>query len=272
MAIPLVISGCCGRMGLRIAALALADHGVRIAGALEHTGHPQLGRDLSAVLGCPALGVTITDQAQKAITKGRVVIEFTTPEATLAHLALAERAGAGMVIGTTGLDSAQRDRIAAASRRIPVVFSPNMSLGVNLLFELVELAARQLDPSYDIEIVEAHHRMKKDAPSGTAKRLAEAAAEGRATAVERIPVHAIRAGEIVGDHTVIFAGPSERLELVHRAQSRDAFAAGALRAARFAHSRVPGLYTMSDVLKPKERAPRQIARSSRAGARPRSRR
>ncbi|MBI3324244.1 MAG: 4-hydroxy-tetrahydrodipicolinate reductase [Candidatus Omnitrophica bacterium] len=249
MLIPLVISGCCGRMGLRIASLALADGGFKIVGALEHAGHLQLGRDLSAALGGEPLGMAVTDLAEKAIRAGRVVIEFTTPEATVTHAELAQRAGAGMVIGTTGLTPSQRDQIEAAARKIPIVFSPNMSVGVNVLFELAELAARRLDAGYDIEIVEAHHKAKKDAPSGTAKRLAESVASGRDAAAHTIPVHAVRAGDIVGDHTVIFAGPCERLELTHRAHSRDAFAVGALRAARFVHGRRPGLYTMAEVLR-----------------------
>jgi len=147
------------------------------------------------------------------------------------------------------LSDAERAAIAEAAKEIPVVLSPNMSVGVNLLFELAELAAQRLGRGYDIEIVEAHHRAKKDAPSGTAKRLAEVLAASRRQPTSQIPVHAIRAGDIVGDHTVVLAGPSERLELTHQAQSRDVFAQGALKAAAFVRSQKPGLYDMSHVLK-----------------------
>jgi len=153
-----------------------------------------------------------------------------------------------MVIGTTGLSDAQRETIRLVSATIPIVLSPNMSLGVNVLFELAQAAAHRLGPGYDVQIVESHHRHKPDAPSGTAKRLAEVLASARHHLPAAIPVHAIRAGDIVGDHTVIFAGPSERMELTHRAHSREVFAQGALRAARFVVGKPPGLYDMSHVL------------------------
>ena len=254
MTIKLVISGCSGRMGSRIGALALADSVFTIAAALEAPGHRAVGHDVGTLLGSKPLGVTVTDHAKQALAAGDVLIEFTQPEATLQHLEVARALRKPTVIGTTGLTDAQRQTIADAARSIPIVFSPNMSVGVNLLFELVQTAAQRLGPSYDVEIVETHHRTKKDAPSGTAKRLAETAAAVRRQAPEQIPVHAIRAGDIVGDHTVVFAGPSERLELTHRAHSRDVFAQGALEAARFIVSQPPGLYDMSHVLQ--HRAPR----------------
>src|SRR3989338_10147384 len=176
------------------------------------------------------------------------MIEFTAPEVTVEHVQLAQRLRKPMVIGTTGLSDAQRGVLASASKAIPIVFSPNMSLGVNVLFELAQLAAKRLGPSYDVEVVESHHRHKKDLPSGTAKRLAQALAAARGVSPEKIPVHAVRAGDIVGDHTVILAGPSERLELTHRAHHRDVFAQGALRAAQFVVTQKPGLYDMSHVL------------------------
>jgi 4-hydroxy-tetrahydrodipicolinate reductase len=248
MPVTLVISGCCGRMGRAIAAAALQDGAASIAAALEEPRHDCLGRDYGTALGRPApLGVAVTDNAKEAIGRGQVLVEFTSPEATVAHAALARELRRAMVIGTTGLSEAQRASVAAAAKDIAIVLSPNMSLGVTVLFELARQAAQRLS-GFDVEIVEAHHRQKKDAPSGTAKRLAEAVAGARGMAPEQVPVHAVRAGDIVGDHTVILAGVAERLELTHRAQSREVFAQGALRAALFAARQRPGLYDMSHVL------------------------
>jgi 4-hydroxy-tetrahydrodipicolinate reductase len=250
MAITLVISGCSGRMGRSIASLALQDAAFTIGGALEAAGHQAVGRDLGAVLGRSGeLGVRVSDDAKAALGRGDVLIEFTLPEPTVAHVRLAQQLRKSAVIGTTGLSDAEQGVIREAAKAIPIVFSPNMSVGVNLLFELAQLAAQRLGPGYDVEVVEAHHRQKKDSPSGTAKRLAQALAEARRQDPASIPVHAVRAGDIIGDHTVILAGPSERLELTHRAQSRDVFALGALRAARFVAGRPPGLYDMSHVIK-----------------------
>lgn len=249
MPIKLVISGCSGRMGSRIASLALADSIFTVSGALETASHQVLGQDLGALLGRKALGVRVTDNLEAALKDGDVLIEFTSPEATVEHVRTAAKLRKAMVIGTTGLSDAQRSVIQEASRTIPIVFSPNTSVGVNLLFELVQLAAARLGLEYDVEVVEAHHKAKKDSPSGTAKRLADAIASGRKQPATSIPVHAIRVGDIVGDHRVIFAGPSERLELTHQAHSRDVFAQGALKAAQFVRSQPPGLYDMSHVLK-----------------------
>ncbi len=247
--VRLVISGCCGRMGARITTLAHADASFQLVGALEHADHAHLGRDAGEALGLGHLGVAITADADTVLHAGTVLIEFTAPDATITHLAAAQRSKTAMVIGTTGLTDAQQAQIVAAGRQIPIVYAPNMSVGVNLLFELAAQAAARLGPDYQAEIVEAHHRAKQDAPSGTAKRLAEVVAEARRQPVAQIPVHAIRAGDIVGDHTLIIAGPGERLELTHRAHSRDTFAQGALRAAKFvAAQRQPGLFTMRDVL------------------------
>ena len=243
--IKLVISGCCGRMGSRIASLAVQGKTFRLVGAVEAPGHERLGRPF--MTGHHQSPV-ITDDAQGAFRDGEVVIEFTAPAVTVAHAKLSGALRIPMVIGTTGLSDGELKRLRAASRRIPIVFSPNMSLGVNVLFELVRIAAQRLGQAYDIEVVEAHHRHKKDAPSGTAKRLAQVLADARRQPVGAIPVHAVRAGDIIGDHTVILAGPSERLELVHRAHSRDVFAQGALTAARFVIGRKPGWYDMADVL------------------------
>ena len=267
-------------MGQAIARCALqapphdGGAGFTIGAALEASGHAAIGRDFGTVLGRPIeLGVRVADDAKAGLGRGDVLIEFTAPEVTVAHVQLAQSLRKPMVIGTTGLTEAQQDALKSAAKTIPIVFSPNMSPGVNVLFELAQLAAQRLGPAYDVEVVESHHRQKKDSPSGTAKRLAELLAAVRqqpsslgslrllgttpsedplaqvGTRVEgSIPVHAVRAGDIVGDHTVILAGPSERLELTHRAQSREVFAQGALRAARFVVGRPPGLYDMSSVL------------------------
>ena len=254
MAIKLVISGCCGRMGQAIARGALADSTFSISAALESNTHRSIGQDYGTILGLPSPLETqtlIIDVANVAIRSGDVLIEFTTPDVTVAHTQLAEQFRKPMVIGTTGLSDAQQAVLREAAKTIPIVFSPNMSIGVNLLFELAQLAAQRLGPAYDVEIIEAHHRAKKDFPSGTAKRLAEGLAASRKQPVEQIPVHAIRAGDIVGDHTVVLAGPAERLELTHRAHSRDVFAQGALKAAQFIATQRPGLYDMSHVLKGK---------------------
>ncbi|MBI4353763.1 MAG: 4-hydroxy-tetrahydrodipicolinate reductase [Candidatus Omnitrophica bacterium] len=236
-------------MGSRIATLALQDSVFSIAGAIESKGHQALGQDFGSRLGAAVLGLRISDDANTAIGAGDVLIEFTQPEATMEHVRLAAQLKKAAVIGTTGLSDAQRAEVVQAAKTIPMVLSPNMSVGVNLLFELVQAAAQRLGLGYEVEVVEAHHKAKLDRPSGTAKRLAELLAGSRRQPIEKIPVHAIRAGDIVGDHTVIFAGPSERLELTHRAHSRDAFALGALQAARFLAGKPPAkLYEMRDVL------------------------
>ena len=237
-------------MGRAVAGLALKDSAFAVAAAVEAPGHLAIGQDYGTVLGQPApLGVRVSGEAKAAIGQGDVVIEFTTPEVTAAHVQLVQAQRKPIVVGTTGLSDAQLEALRAASKTIPIVFSPNMSVGVNVLFELAQAAAQRLGPAYDVEIVESHHRQKKDAPSGTAKRLAEVLAAARRQPSGSIPVHAVRAGDIVGDHTVIFAGPAERLELTHCAQSREVFAQGALRAAQFLVSQPPGLYDMSHVLR-----------------------
>lgn len=250
MAIKLTISGCCGRMGRSIAALALADSAFTIGAALEAAGHEAIGHDYGAVLGrADTLKVPIVDDPRGAIQRGDVLVEFTIPVVTVEHVQLAQQLGKPMVIGTTGLSEAQIGTLQSAAKAIPIVFSPNMSVGVNVLFELAQVAAQRLGAAFDVEVVESHHHQKKDAPSGTAKRLAELLASSRKQPAASIPVHAVRAGDIVGDHTIIFAGPAERLELTHRAHSREVFAQGALKAARFVVRQRPGLYDMSHVLK-----------------------
>ncbi len=236
-------------MGRAVAGCALRDGACSIGAAFEAEGHEAIGREYGHVLGVPVSPpVTVVSDARRAMAAGDVVVEFTSPEATVAHVELARTLGKPMVVGTTGLSEAQVNRLRDASAVIPLVVSPNMSVGVNVLFELAQLAVQRLGPAYDVEIVESHHRAKKDAPSGTAKRLAELLAAERRQAAGPLPVHSIRAGDIIGDHTVVLAGPSERLELTHRAHSREVFAQGALRAAQFIVKQKPGLYDMSHVL------------------------
>ncbi|HEX9780389.1 MAG TPA: 4-hydroxy-tetrahydrodipicolinate reductase [bacterium] len=243
------IAGCCGRMGQAIGRLASQESDLSVSAAVEAHGHADVGRDYGDVLGIGRLlGVTVTEDAAGALRGCDVLIEFTNPLTTLEHAALAARAGVPLVIGTTGLAQPQVEALRAAAKTVPIVCSPNMSPGVNLLFELAKTAAARLGAGFDVEIVEAHHRHKQDAPSGTAKRLAEVVAAARGVRPDAVPVHALRAGAIVGDHTVVLAGPFERVELTHRAQGREVFARGALLAARFVLGRAPRMYDMADVL------------------------
>ena len=261
----LVVAGAAGRMGTRIVALARETPEVRIVGALVRAGHRALGRDAGEVAGGARADVALTSDAAGAITAGRVLVDFSAPEASLEHLRLVAAAGARAVIGTTGFSAAQRDEIAALGRRAPIVLAPNMSVAVTLAFQLLPLMARALGDDYDVEITEIHHRFKKDAPSGTAMRMAEliAAALGRdldqvgvygrqglpgERPPKEIAVMSLRSGDVVGEHTVSFGTLGERLELTHRAHSRDTFARGALRAACWIVRHPPGLYSMANVL------------------------
>jgi 4-hydroxy-tetrahydrodipicolinate reductase len=244
--------------------VAIAGADLSLGAVLEAPGHPQLGRDAGEPLGTPC-GVALAADVAAAVAAADCLIDFTAPQATLAHLDACAGAGKRAVIGTTGFTAADKARIAVAARAIPVAMAPNFAIGVNVACRLAEIAARILGDSYDIEIVEAHHRHKVDAPSGTALRLGEAvaAALGRdlkAVAVhgregitgergaKTIGFHAIRGGDIVGEHTVIFAGEGERVEVTVRSGSRMTYAQGALRAARWLAGRPAGLYDMFDVL------------------------
>ncbi len=260
---PIVVCGAAGRMGQLIVRLIAAAPETRLVGAVEAEGHPALGRDAGEISGIAALDVRI--DTRYAPPAGSVTLDFTAPAAALAHLATAADAGAAIVIGTTGLAAADRARAAELARRVPTIIAPNMSIGVNVLEGLVAAAARALGSAFDIEIVEVHHRLKRDAPSGTALRLGEVAAEAQSTSLdgrarfgragepgprtdEEIGILAVRGGDVIGDHTVLFLGAGERLELTHRAQSRDCLARGAVRAALWLAGRPAGLYTMRDVL------------------------
>ena len=258
------IWGAGGRMGKALICCAAHFPEIKIAAAIEQPGHPSIGLDAGLAVGAGALGFAVGDQLQLAAASD-VWMDFTFHTAAPRQAALAAELGKAVVLGTTGLTEAEMAAVRASARHVPIVCSPNMSLGVNLLFALVENAARALGHDYDIEIVEMHHRHKKDAPSGTALALAGSAAAGRKLSLsavachgrsgitgerpkDQIGIHALRGGDVVGDHTTIFATDGERVELTHRASSRDALARGALRAAVWAHGRQPGLYTMKDVL------------------------
>jgi len=265
-AADIVVCGAAGRMGRLIVSLGREDAGIRIAGAVEAAGHPRLGADAGAVAGGPPLRVRITADLKSILRPDHVVLDFTgVPDAAVRHACLAVERGAALVVGTTGLDARQREELAALATRTRSVVAANFSAGVTVLTELVSLAARLLDRHFEAEIVELHHHSKKDAPSGTALALGRAVASARGLAFdeaarlaregnvgartqEEIGIVALRAGDAVGDHTVVFGGLGERLELVHRAQSRDCLARGALRAARWVVEQPAGLYSMRDVL------------------------
>lgn len=250
--ISLSVSGARGRMGSRILSLAFTDTLFKVVGALEREGHPELGKDIGELLGLGRKGVSLSSDTAKALQAADVHVEFSTPEATLAHFREALRLKKAIVIGTTGLSPKELEEVMEGGRTIPLLWTPNMSVGVNLLFEMVSEATRKLGPAYEVEIIETHHHHKKDAPSGTAKFLAEKIAVARKVKPETIKTHSLRMGDVVGDHTVIFATEGERLEFTHRASSRDTFALGALRAARFLVGKPPRFYTMQDVLKATE--------------------
>ncbi|MCX6338485.1 MAG: 4-hydroxy-tetrahydrodipicolinate reductase [Candidatus Aureabacteria bacterium] len=263
--IKMIVCGACGRMGRRIIACAAEDGEITLAGAIEREGHPCLGRDAGEVAGAGRLGVPVTADLTAAASAGDVVVDFSQHEASARNAATASALKKPVVIGTTGLGGREMQAIENASRTVACLVAPNMSLGVNLLFRIAAEVARSLGEEYDVEIVEVHHRFKKDAPSGTAKRLAAAVADalgkdlgelachGRSGETGERPrgqigIHAVRQGDVVGEHTVSFASLGERLELVHRAHSRDAFARGALRAAKWIVGKPPGLYDMANVL------------------------
>lgn len=265
MTARIAVAGAAGRMGKAILEVCSETDGVVVTTAIEQESSPRLGMDSGELAGVDKNGVPVSSGISTHINDFDILIDFTSPEAVAQNLELCRKSGKSMVIGTTGLDSDQKQAVLAASADIAIVFSPNMSIGVNLCFKLTELAASILGNSADIEIIEAHHRMKKDAPSGTAIRLGEIIAEtlgrdlGRCAVYGReglsgerdrqaIGFETIRAGDIVGDHTVLFASTGERVEITHKASSRKTFASGAVHAAKWLMNRAPGLYDMQDVL------------------------
>jgi 4-hydroxy-tetrahydrodipicolinate reductase len=258
----LALHGASGRMGRAIAVLAHASGDVQIVGAAAAPVDPHQGRDLGELAGVGNLGVAITADVASSLLGADVVIDFSTASAVKPLIALAVKSKVAVVSGTTNLDETTRAALTRAAESVPVIWAPNMSLGVQVLAELVEQALRRLGPGFDAEIVEIHHRRKVDSPSGTAKRLADAVRKVRGDSVElhgrdgdvgartdrEIAVYGVRGGDVIGDHTVFLLGSGERLELTHRASSRDLFAHGALRAARFVVGKPPGTYTIADVL------------------------
>ena len=256
--IKLIVCGACGKMGERILSLAMKDRKFEIVAAVEKKGHPEIGKPV------PGSNLVITDSIDKIINKSDVLIDFTSPETSLLNGKLAAKNNKSIVIGTTGFSQDELARLKGMLKPVSAVISPNMSFGVNLLFNLVKKTAKTV-PDYDIEIIEMHHNQKKDSPSGTANKLGEiitaelnrdlnkVGVYGRkgiigARTKNEIGILSVRAGDIVGEHTVIFAGPGERIELTHRAHSRDTLAVGALHAAKWAVKQPPGIYSMDDVL------------------------
>lgn len=263
--IKAVVCGAAGRMGGRIIALMKEAGDFELAGAVERPDHPALGRDAGEVAGAGKAGVPIAPDLARAAAGAQVGFDFTAPEAAIANIAKAAEAGLPMVVGTTGMKPEALGHARALASRIPLLIAPNMSVGVNVMYTLLAQAAARLGDDYDVEIVEIHHHFKADAPSGTAARMAQviAAALGRdleqvgvygrkgivgQRTRQEIGVHALRGGDIAGEHTAVFAGMGERIEITHRAHSRDNFARGALRAARWLVGKPAGLYDMTDVL------------------------
>ena len=270
--ICLAIAGAAGRMGRMLVETVLDAPDATLAGALDVAGAPGIGRDAGEFVGRPT-GVTVTSDVDAAIAGADVLIDFTRPEGTLAHLRACAARRVAMVIGTTGFDEAGRRAIEAAAARIGIVFAPNMSVGVNVTLKLLEVAASLLGDGYDVEITEAHHRHKVDAPSGTALGMGRAIAGALGRDLDAVATWArhghtgerepgtigfsvVRGGDIVGDHTVLFAGTGERIEISHRSSSRANYAQGSLRACRFIAGREAGLFDMQDVLGLRQPSPR----------------
>jgi len=261
----IVVSGAAGRMGKRIVALSREYKEIKLVGALERQDHKDIGRDIGEVAGIGPIGIRLAGDLDDLRESPDVLIEFSTPQASLEHLRIASDKGIAMVIGTTGLSRDETEEVLSHARKIPCVLAPNMSIGINLLLRIVQDVARILGEDYDIEIIEAHHRMKKDAPSGTALKIAQTVAETLGRDLDSVGVYSrkgligerskteigiqtIRAGDIIGEHTILFGGLGERIEITHRASSRDTFARGALKAAVWVSAQEPGLYDMQDVL------------------------
>ncbi len=259
------VAGASGRMGRMLIEAIVASDDCVLAGALDIAGSPALGQDAAAFLGRQS-GVLITSDLRAGLKDADVLIDFTRPEGTLAHAALCAELGVQLVIGTTGFSDAQKAEIEAAARKVAIVLAPNMSVGVNVTLKLLQMAAQALDNGYDIEIIEAHHKHKVDAPSGTALKMGEVIAEAQGTRLadravyeryghtgERKPgsigFATVRGGDIVGDHTVLFAGTGERVEITHRSNSRAGYAQGSLRAVGFLAGQRTGLFDMFDVLR-----------------------
>ncbi|MCG2720812.1 MAG: 4-hydroxy-tetrahydrodipicolinate reductase [Thermodesulfovibrionales bacterium] len=263
--VKIAVAGATGRMGSRITALSKDYKDLKLSGAFERKGHKDIGRDIGPIVGIGETGIPLAENLSSIISGADVVISFTTVEASLEHLKIAASKGKAMVIGTTGFTKNDLSTVSKLTKKIPCVMASNMSTGVNLLLKVLQDVAKVLGNAYDVEIIEAHHRMKKDAPSGTALKMAQVIASALNRNLDDVAVYArkgiigertpkeigiqtVRAGDIVGEHTVIFGGLGERIEIVHKASSRDTFARGALRAATWVHKKPAGLYDMQDVL------------------------
>ena len=259
------VVGCAGRMGRLVVSEVLAQTGCALAGGTESPGHAAIGEDVAVLAGATPRGIPVSDDPGALFEKSDVVVDFTVPAATLIHARLAAERATALVVGTTGLEAVHMEALAEAGRKAPVVQAANMSVGINLLLDLAGQVAGILADDYDIEIVEMHHRHKVDAPSGTALALGRAAAEARGATLDslaervrdghtgprprgKIGFATLRGGDVVGDHTVIFAAEGERVELTHKTSSRAVFARGAMRAALWCEDRAPGLYSMRTVL------------------------
>ena len=261
----LIVCGAGGRMGTAVVRALAQTAGMTLVAAIDKPGSPRLGKDAGEISGAGNLGITVSDKIEPYLSPGTVIIDFTRPEASLSYLRAASKKAVPIAIATTGFDPRQTAEIKRLSRRTPALLSANTSLGVNVLVSLLGKAAKMLGDDYDVEIVEAHHRFKKDAPSGTALALGRAVAGALNRNLDHVGIHgrkgivgerskkeiallSVRAGDIVGEHTVIFGGIGERLEFIHRAHSRDTFAKGAIRAGQWLADQNPGLYSMQDVL------------------------
>ncbi len=260
-----IVTGAGGRMGGRIISLMEADEGIDLAAAVERGDHPAVGRDVGEILGLEKRGIVVENDFNACISKGDVTIDFTSHSASVQNLKIAAQHRRPMVIGSTGFSAEELEEIRGLAQSVPCVLAPNMSVGVNVLFKILKIVAEILDDDYDVEILEAHHHLKKDAPSGTAMKMAQIIAEALGRDLDEVGVYerkgligersrkeigiqTLRAGDIVGEHTILFGAVGERLELIHRAHSRDNFAKGAIRAAKWVVEQNPGLYDMQDVL------------------------
>jgi len=255
------VAGASGRMGRALSEAIAGTSDLVLAAAFDVAGSPAIGGDATAFLGRQS-EIVVTGDARAALAASEVLIDFTRPEGTLAHLALCRELGVAAVVGTTGFDAAQKRTIAAHAEHIAIVLAPNMSVGVNVVLKLLDVAGRALAEGFDVEIVETHHRMKVDAPSGTALKMGEVVAAAQKKALEDVAAYdrngerrhgsigfaSLRGGDIVGDHTVLFAGSGERIEITHRSSSRATYAEGSLRAARFVLGKKTGLFGMDEVL------------------------
>jgi len=264
--IKVIVCGGCGRMASKVAQLIYQDSELKLMGIVESSTHPDIGKEWGATVGQSKTGIMVVDNLESIIQDADQIVEFTNPKVSLQHLEIVAKYKKTMIIGTTGFSGEEIEKMKSLSQNIPFLFSPNMSLGVNLLIKLAVETAVSLGDSYDIEIIESHHRFKKDAPSGTAKKLAQEIAKakninldevgiyGRQGLIgerkrEEIGIHSIRGGDITGEHIVMFTALGERIELTHKAHSRDTFAHGTIQSIKFIEGKPAGFYEMKDVLK-----------------------